>query len=112
MKFYGFKLRTNVIFEFAININVGKSLTEMIKNNCGYHNRWYYKNLLGISTLFGMLSAIIGIDAAFWHIAWIAGVLFIVASIVSFIIYEDPFPDFEQIEGLRREEAAREGALE
>jgi hypothetical protein len=60
----------------------------------------------------GALCAFIGIDAALWHASWIAGVLFFVVSIISYIFYSPALPNTKEVERLQREEAEREKALE
>jgi hypothetical protein len=65
-----------------------------------------------MSTLFGASCALIGIAAAFWHVSWLAGVLFVVASSVSLIILNDAFPDPQHLKRLQAEEANRAKNLE
>jgi hypothetical protein len=40
-----------------------------------------------LTFVLGILVALAGVAAAFWHISWIAGVVFIVVVVVAFIIY-------------------------
>lgn len=101
-----------IAFSIAIPLLASRIILAKWEIDCGYHNLWHYKNLLTTSTLFGASCALIGIAAAFWHVSWIAGVLFLVASIVSFIIYNNAFPDPQHLKRLQAEEAKRAKNLE
>jgi hypothetical protein len=51
---------------------------------------------VGISFLGGCLIDVIGLVAAFWHISWIAGLLFIMSGIVGYLVYMIPKLDIDE----------------
>ena len=53
--------------------------------------------LLSLNQMIGMLAAVIGIILAIWHASWIAGLIFLIISIASFIIYTEISPSREEL---------------
>jgi hypothetical protein len=104
-----------IIFSLALPLLVGSVFRAKVITETGYRDIEYYKKKFRITFLsgwIGTLCAFIGVDAAFWHLSWIAGLVFIIVSIFSFMIYDIAIPTNEKIERLQREEAEKERALE
>ena len=51
---------------------------------------------VGITFIGGCLIDLIGLDAAFWHISWFAGLLFIASGLLGYGVYMTPKLDVDE----------------
>jgi hypothetical protein len=100
------------VFSTSLPLLVASIILFRNQIDTGYYDSKYSKILRGrrystslFSTMFAWVCAFIGIDAALWHITWIAATIFIIVAILSFIIYVYEEPNSDEILRLRREEA-------
>lgn len=104
-----------IAFSIAIPTLVGSIIHFKIEIEYGYYDSRPLDKIFFNYNIFrniGLISAFIGIDATFWHLLWITGVIFLAVSLISFFIYFDFLIDPDEIERLRREESERERSLE
>ena len=103
-----------IAFSLAFPLLAGAIVHLKLVNDDGYYDSVYDDEYGGIDLIFllGSICAFIGIVTAFWHVSWIAGVLFLTVSIITLFIIASPVLSTEEIERLEREEAEKERALE
>ncbi len=65
-----------------------------------------------ITIITGALSALIGIDAALWHLTWIAGAVFIITLFVVYLGIAMNLPNLKIVQQLKKAEAEKEKALD
>ena len=55
----------------------------------------------GIAKTVGLVSASVGVVAAFWHVLWIAGVIVLVSGIAGFALYTTYYRRLARNEGIK-----------
>ena len=101
-----------IAFSLALPLLVGAVILYRVQVEYGYYSYSVPYVIAVLTFALGSVCALIGIDATFWHISWIAGIVFVVVTIVAFLIFGSAMPPYEEVERLKREEAEREKALE
>ncbi len=101
-----------IAFSIALPLLVGAVILYRVQVEYGYHSYSVRYVIAVVTSVLGLFCALIGIDATFWHISWIAGIVFLVVTIVTFLIFGSAMPPYEEVERLKREEAEREKAVE
>jgi hypothetical protein len=67
----------------------GPCLAAIIYINSSHHTRFPYKRsgkFFNMIYGFGMLSGFVGLAATFWYMSWIVGAVFLVASLIVFVL--------------------------
>jgi hypothetical protein len=74
-------------FSIAVPLLGGVLVVNLVEELYPY-GRKHSASARGLNIIFflGIFSTLIGMDAAFWHISWLAGILFIVALVVAMIV--------------------------
>lgn len=73
-------------FAFAIPVLCGCLLIIQIELSNGYYLVSKWVDVSAYCFFLGICGALVGAVATFWHISWIAGVVFLVAAALMFII--------------------------
>lgn len=74
-------------FSVALPFLAGVLVVNVVESKYPYgSSHWVIGRLVHIVFALGVLIALVGVAAAFWHVSWIAGVVFLGALVVAFIV--------------------------
>jgi TM2 domain-containing membrane protein YozV len=89
-----------IAFAAALPLLSGILVIGIIENKYSYGSpRTTIASLVRILFILGIVLSLVGIEAAIWHIFWIAGVVSIVFSVIASIIYALYAADLEEEKG-------------
>jgi len=74
---YALAIAIPMLAHFIVRINTVKSLWSLLDNSKGTL----------IALIIGILSSLVGLSAAFYHISWIACVIFVASSVAAYLLF-------------------------